>query len=83
MSDSGSSPAKSAFPLTPAGKYVIIACAFLGWFFGGTHMAINGLAMRTAALNLLYISGGDKLTTADKEAVSEFRKTLDLDGECC
>ena len=81
MSDSGSSPAKSAFPLTPAGKYVIIACAFLGWFFGGTHMAINGLAMRTAALNLLYISGGDKLTTADKEAVSEFRKTLDLDGD--
>ena len=36
--------------LTQLGKYLIIVTAFLGWFFGGTHMAINGLAMRTAAL---------------------------------
>ena len=30
-----------ASSLTQVGKYLIIVAAFLGWFFGGTHMAIN------------------------------------------
>lgn len=81
MSDSGSSPAESAFTLTTTGKYVIIVSAFFGWFFGGTHMAINGLAMRTAALNLLYISGGDELTEADNARIAELKTSLDLDDD--
>jgi len=81
MSDSGSSQVESAFTLTTTGKYVIIVTAFLGWFFGGTHMAINGLAMRSAALNLLYISGGDELTEADSARIDELKTALDLDDD--
>jgi len=67
--------------LTQLGKYLIIVTAFLGWFFGGTHMAINGLAMRTAALELLVISGEGELTAKDKEAVDKLSKSLDTDKD--
>ena len=34
--------------LTKTQCVITITVAFFGWFFGGTHMATNGLAMRTA-----------------------------------
>ena len=67
--------------LSQLGKYLIIATAFLGWFFGGTHMAINGLAMRTAALNLLAISGEGDLTDADRAELTKLTKELDKDAD--
>ena len=67
--------------LSQLGKYLIIATAFLGWFFGGTHMAINGLAMRTAALELLVISGEGELTAEDRTAIGGLRKSLDIDAD--
>ena len=81
MSDTPNSSSQSVPSLTQVGKYLIIVTAFLGWFFGGTHMAINGLAMRTAALELLYISGGDELTNADLETIATLKKSLDQDGD--
>ena len=59
-----------ASPLSRTGKYLIIATAFLGWFFGGTHMAINGLVMRTAALNLLVVAGEGELTDSDRATIA-------------
>ena len=67
--------------LSQAGKYLIIVTAFFGWFFGGTHMAINGLAMRTAALELLVISGEDEPTAEDTKKVDELSKSLDTDKD--
>ena len=67
--------------LTQLGKYLIIVTAFLGWFFGGTHMAINGLAMRTAALELLVISGEGELTAEDKTTIDGLSKSLDTDKD--
>ena len=81
MSDTPNSNSPSVPSLTQAGKYLIIVTAFLGWFFGGTHMAITGLAMRTAALELLYISGGQNLTDADQETIAALKKSLDQDGD--
>ena len=81
MSDTPNSSSQSVPSLTQAGKYLIIVTAFLGWFFGGTHMAINGLVMRTAALELLYISGGQDLTDADQETIAALKKSLDQDGD--
>jgi MFS family permease len=73
-------PASSS-GLTVTGRYLIIITAFFGWFFGGTHMAINGLAMRSAALNLLIISEGSDLTEDDRSTIAAFRKGLDSDGD--
>ena len=81
MSDTPNPTDQSVPSLTQVGKYLIIVTAFFGWFFGGTHMAINGLAMRTAALELLYISGGDELTNADLETIAALKKSLDQDGD--
>lgn len=39
--------------LSTAGRYVVLVCAFLGWFFCGFHMAITSIAMRPAAIDLL------------------------------
>ena len=70
MSDSDSSPVESAFTLTAAGKYIIIVCAFLGWFFGGMHMAITSLAMGSAAEDLLVKTGLGTVTKADRTVAS-------------
>src|SRR5262245_11517694 len=43
--------------LSTAGRYVILVCAFLGWFFCGFHMANTSLAMRPAAVDLLARNG--------------------------
>src|SRR5688500_14997719 len=39
--------------LSPTGRYLILASAFLGWLFAGVPMAITPLASRTAAADLL------------------------------
>ena len=70
-----------ASPLSRTGKYLIIATAFLGWFFGGTHMAINGLVMRTAALNLLVVAGEGELTDSDRATIATMRDRLDIDHD--
>ena len=65
--------------LNAVGRYLVIITAFLGWFFGGTHMAINGLAMRTAGLNLLVISEGSDLTAGDRSTIASLKEILDPD----
>ncbi len=65
--------------LSAVGRYLVIITAFLGWFFGGTHMAINGLAMRTAGLNLLVISEGSDLTAGDRNTIASLKEILDPD----
>ena len=66
--------------LSASGRYLVIITAFLGWFFGGTHMAINGLAMRTAGLNLLVISEGSDLTSGDRSTIASLKEVLDPDN---
>lgn len=39
--------------LTTAGRYVVLVCAFLGWFCAGFHLSISSLAMEPAAIDLL------------------------------
>lgn len=43
--------------LTPTGRYVILVCAFLGWFCAGFHLSISSLAMESAAIDLLGRTG--------------------------
>ena len=43
--------------LSPTGRYVILICAFLGWFCAGFHLSISSLAMEPAAINLLGRTG--------------------------
>lgn len=62
--DTQSSPLK----LTSTGQTIIIVTAFLGWFFGGMHMAITSLAMGSAAESLLVQTGFGEVTEADREA---------------
>ena len=48
----------SAVPaLTPAGRYIVLVCAFLGWFCAGFHLSISSLAMQPAAVDLLGRTG--------------------------
>lgn len=43
--------------LTRAGRLIILASAFLGWFCAGFHLAITSLAMQPAAIDLLDATG--------------------------
>jgi MFS family permease len=43
--------------LSPTGRYVVLICAFLGWFCAGFHLAITTLAMQPAATDLLGRTG--------------------------
>jgi MFS family permease len=43
--------------LSTAGRYVVLICAFLGWFCAGFHLSISSLAMRPAAVDLLARTG--------------------------
>lgn len=43
--------------LTTTGRYIVLVCAFLGWFCAGFHMSISSLAMDPAAIDLLGRSG--------------------------
>ncbi len=44
-------------PLSTFGRYVILICAFLGWFCAGFHLAITPLAMQPAVIDLLGRAG--------------------------
>jgi MFS transporter, SHS family, sialic acid transporter len=81
MSDSGNNPPESAFTLTTTGKYVIIVTAFLGWFFGGMHMAITSLAMGSAAEDLLVRSGFGVEREDDRVAAANVLDEFDTDGD--
>jgi MFS transporter, SHS family, sialic acid transporter len=37
-------------PLTPTGRYLILAAAFLGWMFSGVQMSLMNLASRSATM---------------------------------
>ncbi len=63
--------------LTQAGKYLIIVTAFLGWFFGGMHMAITGGSMRSAAKSLYIHAGGDVVTADDNASALKMLKGFD------
>ena len=48
----------SASPaLSLSGRYLILVCAFLGWFCAGFHLSISSLAMQPAAVDLLGRTG--------------------------
>lgn len=48
----------SAAPaLSKVGRYVVLVCAFLGWFCAGFHLSISSLAMQPAAVDLLGRTG--------------------------
>ena len=81
MSQASNSIDSGSGALSQNGKIIIIVAAFLGWFFGGTHMAINGLAMRTAALNLLANTDSGVLTDEDRKTLQTLQEKLDLDGD--
>lgn len=44
-------------PLTTAGRYIILFCAFFGWLCAGFLMAITSIAMQPAAIDLLGRTG--------------------------
>ena len=66
--------------LTKTQCVITIAIAFFGWFFGGTHMATNGLAMRNAAKELLTNVGTLDLTAQDANQGEEYYAHLNTDG---
>ena len=76
MSDSASS---SPATLTQAGKYIIIASAFLGWFFGGVHLGITSLAMGSAANDLLRGNGHANERSVDRMKSGEQLEKFDTD----
>ena len=51
------SPPLVIAPLSTSGRYLVLACAFLGWFCAGFHLATTSLAMQPAAVDLLGRSG--------------------------
>jgi len=55
--------------LTPAGRYIVLAVAFLGWFCAGMDMAITQTMSRAAAVDLLGRTGA--LDTERHRALSE------------
>ena len=76
MSDSASS---SPATLTQVGKYIIIATAFLGWFFGGVHLGITSLAMGSAANDLLRGNGHANEWSVDRVKSGEQLEKFDTD----
>ena len=81
VSDTINNIEKASPTLTDFGKIIIISVAFLGWFFGGMHMAITSVAMGSAAESLL-IQTGVAVTTKDdidraKHILAEFDNDRD------
>jgi len=84
-----SSPSDSAgatiVPVSRAGRFTILAFAFLGWAFAGVHMSINGIVSRVAPVDLLepaFVTQGISENSpagsaADASLVDEF----DADGD--
>ena len=63
----------SAAPLSTAGRYLILAVAFLGWLCAGFHMSITQLAGQPAAIDLLDRTGA--LDAARLQALNRQRQT--------
>jgi SHS family sialic acid transporter-like MFS transporter len=68
VTNPGPATQSAALKLTSTGQTIIIVTAFLGWFFGGMHMAITSLAMGSAAESLLVQTGFGEVAEADREA---------------
>lgn len=79
--DAPSTPSLNENSLTQFQCVLTIAVAFLGWFFGGTHMAINGLAMRTAGIELLRNVSAHDETDEDTASGNDLYAQLNTDGE--
>lgn len=63
------SPATDAKPaLSARGRWLVLATAFLGWFFAGVLMSTTSLAMRPAALDLLA-----RVEIVDREGSPELK----------
>jgi len=45
--------------LSRTGCWLVLAVAFLGWFFAGVHMAITSIVMRVAVADLLPAGSGE------------------------
>lgn len=80
MSHSAPSGQHSGFTLSSAGRTIIIVTAFLGWFFGGMHLAITSLAMGSAAEDLLVRSGFGQITDEDQASARNVLDEFDTDG---
>ena len=76
-----STPTLNENSLTKFQSVVTIAVAFLGWFFGGTHMATNGLAMRTAGKELLRNVDAHKTTDEDTALGTDLYEQLNTNAE--
>ena len=68
MTNPGPNSDSSSLKLSSTGQTIIIVTAFLGWFFGGMHMAITSLAMGSAAESLLVQTGFGEVFEADRAA---------------
>jgi SHS family sialic acid transporter-like MFS transporter len=79
--DVSSTPTLNDNSLTQFQSVVTIAVAFLGWFFGGTHMATNGLAMRTAGKELLRNVEAHKTTEEDTALGTDLYEQLNTNAE--
>ena len=77
------SSSRSPDRITPTGRYVILAVAFLGWLFGGVQLSITSLAMRSAAIDLLDRVGAldleqwNALNAADQPLPAADQEQLD------
>lgn len=79
---SQSAAPSSVAELSTAGRYVILVCAFLGWFFCGFHMSITSLGMQPAAIDLLARNDKlDKARYAELLKVPERERDAKLSGE--
>lgn len=52
-----SAPLSEPTPLSPAGRSIVLAVAFLGWLGAGVHMAITQQTGRAASIDLLGRTG--------------------------
>lgn len=69
MTPPGECSATSVPELTRAGRYLVLICAFLGWFCAGIHMSITQLAGQPAAVDLLDRTG--RLDRARHQSLSD------------
>jgi sugar phosphate permease len=66
-------PPESPTGLSPSARYLILACAFLGWMFAGTQMSITPLMSRSSTIEMLWPSQiGQKLTKAQDAIAGEW-----------
>lgn len=67
-------------PLSTTDRYLILIAAFLGWFFGGFHLAITQLAGQPAAIDLLAREGSldaERYLSLSKQALAAGKGSAD------